>query len=511
MMTSYRGLEFIDWAGKDTSLNHWVRGTCRLGAFPCNGLVYATPDPCSCYLSSKLNGLIALAPRGESSASTPDAHPLRLGPAHCEEIPPASLVVDASLDWPMYRHDRRRSGSTGASLSPNLTEVWEVDLGSKPTSCVAVGDTLLVALPDSHQIVAMSARDGNRIWTFTADGRVDTPPTIDRDRAYFGSADGWLYCVRVSDGQLFWRLRGAPRERLVGALGGIESAWPIHGSPLVDDGVVYFTAGRSSFLDGGILAFAVDGQTGRVIERRTIKSEHTMEVDAGLDRLGDSGLLVDLLVGRGESIWMRQRQIFPKTETTSDSEASTAGADAFLRTTCGMLDDAWFSRVRWYLGDWPIAEYLVFDDDAVYGVRARKAMTGYAGFVTPGAKGYELFAADLEAILGVDSKQVEKAGKKENGITLPKRWSVRLPVRITAMVLAGDTLFAAGSPDVIDPTDPWAAYEGRRGGKLLAFSPTDGKLLAERTLDAPPVLDGMAVSGGRLLICTIDGKILCCE
>ncbi|NQU21818.1 MAG: PQQ-binding-like beta-propeller repeat protein [Candidatus Nealsonbacteria bacterium] len=524
MMTSYRGLEFINWdyeagragADKQTDLNHWVRGTCRLGAFPCNGMIYATPHPCSCYISSKLNGFIALAPEAEASSSEADAHELQRGPAYGENIHHSSFIIHPSRDWPMYRHDRRRSGSTATSLAPDLTKVWEVDLGAsaharrteKPTGCVAVGDTVLTAVPDAHQVVALSANEGKRIWSFTAGGRIDTPPTIDRGRAYFGCADGWLYCVRLSDGRLAWRLRGAPQERFVGALDGIESAWPIHGSPLVEDGVVYFTAGRSSFLDGGILAFAVDARTGKIISRRTIASDHAMEIDAGTDRLGDSGLLADLLVGRGKSITMRQRQIFPEPNGEIGNEAWRAGNDV-LRTTSGMLDDEWFSRARWYLGDRPIAEYLVFDDAAVYGVRAREAMTGYGGFFAPGTEGYELFAAEMAAIMGVDTKKVASAGKKEYGIKIPKRWSIRVPVRVTSMVLCGDTLFAAGAPDVLDRTDPWAAYEGRRGGKLLALSAADGEILAECELDAPPILDGMAVSGGRLLVSTVDGKVLC--
>ncbi len=513
MITSYRGLEFIDFAGRvddkgGTDLNHWVRGTCRLGAFPCNGLIYATPHPCSCYISSKLNGFLALAPEAESSSAEPDSHKLQRGPAYGEIRNPKSEIRNSS-NWPMYRHDRRRSGAATTSLSADLKKVWEVDLGGRPTGCVAVGDTVLVAVPDSHQVVALCATDGKRSWTFTAGGRIDTPPTIDRGRAYFGCADGWLYCLRMSDGRLVWRFRGAPQERLVGALDGIESAWPIHGSPLVEDGVVYLTAGRSSFLDGGILAFALDARTGKIISRRKIASEHSMEVDAGTDRLVDSGLLADLLVGQGDSIHMRQRQIFPKMETSGGTEARRAGATAAVRTTCGMLDDEWFSRARWYLGDRPVAEYLVFNDTTVYGVRARDVMTGYGGFVAPGKEGYELFAADLAAVMGVDAKKVANAGKKEYGIGIPKRWSIRVPVRVTAMTLAGDVLFAAGSPDAIDQADPWAAYEGRRGGKLLALSAGKGKILAQYQLDAPPVLDAVAASGGRLLVSTIDGKILC--
>jgi len=506
MMTSYRGLEFIHFNGEATDLNHWVRGTCRLGAFPCNGLVYATPHPCSCYISSKLNGFLALASEGASPSPGSDSHKLQRGPAYQHETHPSASSPERSDDWPMYRHDRRRSGATAATISSNLKKAWEADLGGMPTSCVIVGDTVLAAVRDSHRVVAFSAAEGKQRWAFTAGGRIDTPPTVDRGRAYFGCADGRLYCLRMCDGQLVWKFRGAPRERLVGALGGIESAWPIHGSPLVENGIVYFTAGRSSFLDGGILAFALDASTGKIISRRKIASQHSMEVDAGIDRLVDSGLLSDPLVGRGESVYMRQRQIFPET--------ADAGDDLVLRTTGGMLDDEWFSRARWYLGDRPIAEYLVFDAAVVYGVRAREAMSGYSGFFTPGTKGYELFAADLAAVAGVDAEAVAKAGKREYGIKIPKRWSIRVPVRVTAMVLAGDTLLAAGTPDVSVSTvvgqgDPWAVYEGRRGGKLLAFSAGSGELLAEYELDSPPVLDGMAASGKRLFVSTIGGKVFC--
>jgi len=509
MMTSYRGLEFIDFSGNHTDLNHWVRGGCRLGAFPCNGFVYATPHPCSCYVSSKLNGFLALAPEEHAPSPGPDVHTLQRGPAYGEDVPTPSSAVDSSRDWPMYRHDRRRSGSTAECLSADLAKAWQVDLGSRPTGCVAVGDTVLAAVPDFHQVVALHANDGKRIWTFTAGGRIDTPPTIYRGRAYFGCTDGWFYCLRTSDGQLAWRLRGAPRERLVGALNGIESAWPIHGSPLVEEGVVHFTAGRSSFLDGGIRAFTLDAHTGKIVSRRTIASQQSMPVDAGTNRLVDSGLLTDLLVGRGRSIYMRQRQLFPESEGARDGEARPARTADFLRTTCGMLDDEWFSRTRWYLGDRPVAEYLVFDDEAVYGVRARDAMSGYGGFVAPGTNGYELLSANLEAVAGVDAKQVDKAAKKEHGVGIPKRWSVRVPVRVTAMVLAADTLFAAGTPDVLDHTEPWAAYEGRRGGRLLIVSAADGKVLADRQLVAPPVLDGMAASAGRLLVSTVDGNVIC--
>ncbi len=61
---------------------------------------------------------------------------------------------------------------------------------------------------------------------------------------------------------------------------------------------------------------------------------------------------------------------------------------------------------------------------------------------------------------------------------------------IGAVVLAGDTVFVAGTH-----------------GRLLAYAAGDGKKLAER--DLPPVVwDGMAAANGCLYVSTADGKVL---
>jgi len=77
------------------------------------------------------------------------------------------------------------------------------------------------------------------------------------------------------------------------------------------------------------------------------------------------------------------------------------------------------------------------------------------------------------------------------------------------MVLADDMILAAGHPDVVDPKDPLAAIEGRKGAKLWVVSAGDGARLAEYSLDTPPVFDGMAVTDGRLYVSFKDGKLAC--
>ena len=91
----------------------------------------------------------------------------------------------------------------------------------------------------------------------------------------------------------------------------------------------------------------------------------------------------------------------------------------------------------------------------------------------------------------------------------PAKWQKMIPLRIRAMVLAGDHLFAAGTPDVLDPKDPLAAFEGRKGAMLQVFAAKDGSLVKSYSLASPPAFDGMIAAGGRLYIATQDGKVLC--
>ena len=88
-------------------------------------------------------------------------------------------------------------------------------------------------------------------------------------------------------------------------------------------------------------------------------------------------------------------------------------------------------------------------------------------------------------------------------------WDKSAGIRVTAMVRAADTLFVAGSPDVVDSDDPHGAWEGRNGGVLAAFATVDGELLAEFQLPAPPVWDGMAAAGGCLYLGLSNGSVVC--
>jgi outer membrane protein assembly factor BamB len=111
-------------------------------------------------------------------------------------------------------------------------------------------------------------------------GRVDSPPTIHRGTVLFGSADGWVYCLRLSDGDLIWRFLAAPADVRTVANDRLESVWPVHGSVLVLGDVAYCSAGRSTWLDGGIRLYGLDPATGKILHRHHFVSRHP-EIGAG--------------------------------------------------------------------------------------------------------------------------------------------------------------------------------------------------------------------------------------
>ncbi len=90
-----------------------------------------------------------------------------------------------------------------------------------------------------------------------------------------------------------------------------------------------------------------------------------------------------------------------------------------------------------------------------------------------------------------------------------QRWASPIPLTGKALVLAGDTVFVAGTPVEFPANDLAKAYEGRMGGVLWAASASTGRKVAEYKLDAPPVWDGMAVANGRLFISLQDGRVIC--
>ena len=526
------GVQLIELKSGEIWDNHWIRGVCQYGVMPANGLLYVPPDSCACNMKTKLNGLFALA-AGRSTPAPPrnPAPVLEKGPAYGKV---AATPADPG-DWPIFRGAPGRNGLTSSKVPAELAPAWTAKVGGKLSSVTVSGGRVFVAAVDRYTLHALSAADGRELWHVTAGGRIDSPPTVHEGIVTFGSADGWVTAVRAEDGERVWRFLAAPENRRIMVRGRLESAWPVHGSVLLHKGVLAFAAGRSSYLDGGIHLVRLDPKTGTLLSRTVIGSadaEGRQPVPKDKDV---RGALSDILLGDGDDVYMRH----VKLDFVSGMETGTG---IHLYSPLGFLDDTWWHRSYWLVGDhfqshwsgwWkvgnriPSGRILSTSDTAIFGFGRSKYPGGNTGQAR-GGETYQLFAHDRDKEAEArETLKTDRRGRKVKGRAKPPpikyRWATEVPLLATALVVAGETVFIAGPPDLLkskgatsiqalqleNPEGALDAWRGRKGGILWAASAADGSKLARRELASPPVFDGMAAANGKLYIALQNGEVVC--
>ncbi len=543
ILAGKRGIEMMDLVGDAHSRNNWVRGACQYGILPANGLIYVPPHACGCYMESKLYGFWALAadrPTVTDAVRTDTDDRLEKGPAYgkLDAAKPA-----AAEDWPFYRHDALRSGVASTSVPTDLKQTWKTQLGGALTQPVIAAGQVFVASKDRHTVIALDGQSGKVLWRHVAGGRIDSPPAAYKGWLLFGSADGHVTCLRQNDGQLAWRFRAAPANLRTVALGQVESLWPVHGSVLVLNGVAYCSAGRSTWLDGGIDLYGLDPATGKVLFRTDFESQHptyqqnkdqakpehetriaqnTTDYKTFLapDRSDAfsmaAGAISDVLVSDGTNVYLHHVQF--DRQLNKQDELSR-----HLFATSSLLDPTENHRSHWVLGtgdfsripvaySWianrkwtrgavlvvPAGVLLVFDDQAVWGFRRKGDATGKYQLYEKSNKPFQPDEPSLPDFRKIPKKEFDRCV-----------WKTDCPVRARAMLKSGDRLFLGAMPVEVPVGDPYAAYEGRKGGMIWIASAKDGARLADVDLDSPVVWDGMAAARGRLFVATEDGAIRC--
>jgi len=529
IFTGRSGVEVVSleegWIGN----NSWIRGTCQYGIMPANGLIYAPPNACACNNKVKVLGLTAAAADRNLPEPAPTSERIETGPA-CSNL---GKLKASATDWTMYRANNARGSASASSIPTELKPQWTANLGGKLTQPIAVGDIVYIASIDAHTIYALSATEGKMLWTFTAEGRIDSSPTFYQGALLFGSADGHVYCLRAEDGELAWRFRAAPHERLIGSFGQLESLWPVNGSVIVQNGQVFVAAGRNTYLDGGIVLYRLDPATGAEISQTVIcdvdpetGKQTGVEGSGGFDM---QGVRMDLLSGDGETVFMKHYRFDGKGQPMTENKPHLLSVDGFL-------GEEWFVRSYWIYGTtvragwggWaaaassaPAARIMAIADDALFGY-GRKSIAG--GATGHRADAYHLWcrakqpATPPAAETPKDVRRGDKKRPKTPPLAAPK-WSVEDSLIVRAMALTPEALVVAGPPDLGKKTANILAYEnegealagfqGERGTFLRVISTEDGSTLGETKLTAMPVFDGLSVAGGKVFTALKDGSVVC--
>jgi len=442
-------------------------------------------------------------------------------------------AVARAGDWPMWRYDAKRSAATREKLPAKLHLRWtrklapiraawpfhvreRFDASYEP---VVGGKTVFIASPNDDSVTAFDTETGKEKWKFYANGPVRFAPVILKGKVYFGSDDGYLYCLDAADGKLAWKYRGAPKDRPeywhLGN-GRLVSFWPVRGAPVEANGRIYFAAGIWPIL--GIFIHAVDAETGKRvwINRRShlienVRIDHNLLRDMGLAPQGYLAVTGNKLIvpngcsmpagfdcKNGRLLWYVQGYRNGFWKVTATSKYLFVGPQAVLNVSNGReVGSRWaqagskapngFDTRNWDLFEGPFFPYRFSRDctadSAVSGNKAYSLLDGV------------FYCHDL-ARARLKTYEKPWSGRKFH----PLRWDARELWRFSAAKGRGTLLIKAGN-----------RLYGHADKTLLALEIPTGR--RKPRVSWQTVVDGhpssMLAADGKLFVVTKEGAIHC--
>ena len=440
------------------------------------------------------------------------------------------LVSPLQADWPTYKSANTRVAATPQKLSRQLSLRWvyaspvapelawagprtepiegkimrhRVDY-DRALDVVSAKGRLFFGSSVDNNLYCVDATTGKFLWTFYTDGPVRLAPTVVQGKVYFGSDDGYAYCLAAEDGKVVWKMRPSPRDERLLARGRMISRWPIRSGVLVDGDTAYFAAGIIPHEQ--VYLVAVNATTGKPVWI----NDRISQQDAGRNPLSPQGYLL----ANEELLFVPSGRALPAAFRRSDGEEVYQRIHSWRTAAGGVV-----GGTRAMLADGQIyaagAEHFLALDQKTGAVGfawidgKQLTVSGDKGFVSTGAY-----------VVAIDRLQHAEATKKRQALKLEQRTLQRsksdfkpeeyreknseLTAKInqlgkigaiwktssklaSSLVVTGNLLVAGGQDQV-------ATYEVETG-KLVWQAKVDGDAV------------GLVVDGGRLYVSTDLGKI----
>ena len=523
IITGRQGVEFLPVDGSLPTANYWTRGECQYGVMPCNGLLYTPPHACSCYIQTKLNNYNALAGRRDFDFKNFDGERLTKGEAFDDKRSDDSEMPKS--EWWTYRSNPERSSCVETNIPVKVKNKWQQKLDGVPTAPVAAEGFVLLAIPDKHKVSAFHMNDGSPAWTFYAGGRVDSPPTIYKGKAIFGAHDGYVYCLRLKDGALMWRFLAARNKLQHICYEQVESVWPVMGSVLIKDGIVYALAGRSSYVDGGMVLWRLNPDSGEIIGRKDL---FDLDLKTGSQKKENvvgmelEGALPDIMAASEDSLFLRDLHL--------SKEGKKLPYDTnHIFSNMGFLDDTYFNRGYWIYGKrhfsgaadglvtaryLPSAYLMASNADHIFGFDRNQYIPKDKGLIKGSSN---LYCAEKK-LIELEGKIETKKNKGRAIVELMKPtkvnylWKNDAPMIVRGMVVTDNALFIAGPefPTLSGFSGNNAVLKNDQPSLIMAIDKKTGKKLSsEPLLSGLPVRDGLIASDENLFVTTKNGILYC--
>lgn len=381
-------------------------------------------------------------------------------------------------DWPTYRHDNQRTGVSSEQLELPLASrhLWVTRPGDEPLPSLlgpsaakdywhslpnliakvthdraphvaVVGDRVYLGSYVHDKVFCLDANTGATLWVYYTDGPVRMAPAVAEGKVYFGSDDGFVYCLDARNASEIWRLPAYGQDDMVLGDGRMISRWPVRTGVLVEGPRAYFASGL--FPNAGVALRCVDSANG-----------------------------ADVSVG----CWREEIDFPPQGYLLSGSQTlyvprSRSSPAAFQITTGRFIGN---------FGGQGGTFALIADNAFFYGPNLQGTVDQYAR--QPGERiasfaGLQMVVSgQVSYLVGERATVAVDRGQKKNLWQLDQSFPF-------CLIQAGDHLFAGGH-NVVAALD-------RTSGEVVWTAPVEGRAY------------GIAVANGRLFVSTDRGRLHC--
>lgn len=394
-----------------------------------------------------------------------------------------------AADWTTWRADSARSGYTADELPDELRLRWTWKPLEAPAPAwprdermrfdrahdVVVAQGLVCyGSSVSGRVTALDASTGAQRWSFFTGGPVRFAPTVWKDRLFVVSDDGYLYCLKLSNGTLVDRWRGGPRDDRVLGNTQMISKWPARGGAAIHDGLLYWAAGI--WQSEGVFIHAMNPDTGEIVWTNDRSGGIDMPQPHGganaKSGVSAQGYLLasddQLFVPTGRAVPAAFRRDTGKFEYYRLQENTHRGG-----TTAVLSGDLFYNGGYAYLTN----------DGSLLKDRVAGAVAAFPGGVIHGS------GDQLRAVSVVTRKSQDRRGKPVSVPAHESTWQTKSVPAGTSLIVAGKTIVSSG------------------GNRIATVSVADGKPIWSGEVD--DIAYGLAVSDGRLFVSTASGAIHC--
>jgi outer membrane protein assembly factor BamB len=445
-----------------------MRPACQDGVVTAHGYMFWGPWMCRCDMTQL--GVISLGPGGKFDYLANATEKDRL---ETHRVISAAALPKNKNDWPTYRHDNGRSVSTDDTIPDKVKHAWTFTppAPTLPTAPIIVGGRVLLGGQDGV-VRSLYLHNGQSHWSAFTGGPIKYPPAFAEvrdvtlcDRLYVGSGDGYVYCLHAPTGQMPWRFRAAPVERMMPVYGTLTSTWPVP-SVLVQDDVVYAAAGISNH--DGTHVYALDAETGK------IKWQNHSAAYNDDDTLPNGGVSV-----QGPMLLHQSAVHFAS--GNSPPIASYALKDGKFTPNNASRGKDLFVRNGKVLGaGYPL--YWRTEDDQFISTMELECPAG---------------------VLKIGMPQNNPAGISELAMSGKAKWSNPLFQEIAAVAITKNAIVVTGVNR--DKKDHLKIAAG-----LAALDINTGRVLWRESLPAVPTAWGLAIAGGgeNIVVTLMDGRVM---